>query len=128
MSHSNEGICIPDDFICPITQTIMEDPLMTKDGFCFERAAILEWIYKNGTCPLTRRPLASGQLVRNHALQNRIRHWCSANMTQDDLVSAASDQVSTTGSASSVHLRNIRKMVTLARQSIGSPAAELVCA
>ena len=69
-------IGIPDDFICPITQTLMRDPLVTKEGHSFERGAILEWIYANGTCPLTRRPLSSCQLIPNSALRIKIGKWC----------------------------------------------------
>lgn len=49
---------------------------MTRDGHNFERQAILEWIYQHGTCPLTRRPLKSSQLIPNHALENKISSWC----------------------------------------------------
>ena len=48
----------PDDkllksFICPITQELMKEPVMTKYGHLFEREAILAWIRKNQKCPLT---------------------------------------------------------------------------
>lgn len=31
---------MPNEFLCPIFQEIMKDPVLTVDGFCFERRAI----------------------------------------------------------------------------------------
>jgi hypothetical protein len=58
----------------------MRDPLMCRSGLSFERSAILSWIQRGeGTCPLTRRSLSVRDLVRNGALQSRIRAWCLVN-------------------------------------------------
>lgn len=38
---------IPDDYICPLTQDIMNNPVMAADGHSYEQSAILEWL-KNG--------------------------------------------------------------------------------
>lgn len=71
---------IPDDFICPITQEIITDPLMSRSGISFERSAILTWISEhNNTCPLTRNTLKASDLVPNHALKLRIQCWCEVN-------------------------------------------------
>lgn len=122
---------IPDGFICPITHAVMKEPLMTKEGFCFERKAILEWVLANGTCPLTRQPLSSTQLVPNHALKNRIQNWYRLQNNKNESFESLVDYgvaVSTTSSgASSVHLMNIRRMVTLARQNINPQMADLAC-
>ena len=37
---------IPSEFICPILQTMMEDPVLTIDGFTYDRIAITEWFSK----------------------------------------------------------------------------------
>jgi hypothetical protein len=42
-----------DAFICPITQEIMRDPVMTKYGHCFEKRVIETWVSEKGKCPLT---------------------------------------------------------------------------
>ena len=34
----------PDDFVCPITRCLFEDPVMASDGETYERAAIEKWI------------------------------------------------------------------------------------
>ena len=43
----------PEELICPITQTLFEDPCTTQDGFTFERAAIQKWFENHSTSPLT---------------------------------------------------------------------------
>ena len=120
MCTAEEGHSIPDDFLCPITQTIMEDPLMTRDGFSFEREAILQWISVDESCPFTRRPLSSSQLVTNNALKNRIRNWRIMQENKNDLPDA------TVANSSSDRLAQIKRMVQLARQQIHAPMADLV--
>mmetsp|Transcript_20664 Transcript_20664/g.44715 ORF Transcript_20664/g.44715 Transcript_20664/m.44715 type:complete len:198 (-) Transcript_20664:274-867(-) len=73
---SETEIEIPEEFICPITQEIMADPVVSMYGQSFERAAILEWL-ASGThdCPLSRRPLTLRGLITNHQLRSRIRDW-----------------------------------------------------
>eukprot|EP01047_Picozoa_sp_COSAG01_P075499 COSAG01_NODE_12955_length_1657_cov_2.930680_2_plen_162_part_00 len=48
---------IPDSFNCPITKSIMRDPVTTADGHSYEREAIQEWLQRNDTSPLTGAPL-----------------------------------------------------------------------
>jgi len=37
---------IPDEFLCPITNDVMEDPVVASDGYTYEKAAIEEWLQK----------------------------------------------------------------------------------
>ena len=50
---------IPPEFLCPITQEVMIDPVVTHDGNTYERTAITAWLAKHDTAPLTGEPLAS---------------------------------------------------------------------
>jgi hypothetical protein len=59
-------------FTCPISLEIMVDPVITKQGYSFERTAILNWLRTNKTCPLTREPLEQKDLVPNLALKRDI--------------------------------------------------------
>ncbi len=34
----------PVELVCPITQTLMQDPVLTVQGNVYERAAITEWL------------------------------------------------------------------------------------
>jgi U-box domain len=65
-----------DEFICPLTLTVMEDPVMTITGRSFERVAIMEWLARgNNTCPLSRQELHVYDLVTNHSLHAKIHKW-----------------------------------------------------
>ena len=49
---------IPPDFICPITQEIMRDPVIALDGHSYERTAITQWFGLGRIkSPLTNAPL-----------------------------------------------------------------------
>jgi len=51
-----------DAFLCPITLTIIEDPVVLH-GKYYSRAAILEWLRKNSTHPHTRKRAIRGQVT-----------------------------------------------------------------
>jgi hypothetical protein len=79
---SNNSIAedIPEEFLCPITQELMINPLMSRTGINYEKSAIMEWIsIHNNTCPMTRQPLRACDLVHNRKLQVKICKWCAAN-------------------------------------------------
>ncbi|KAK9676939.1 hypothetical protein RND81_11G111400 [Saponaria officinalis] len=73
-------VLIPDDFLCPITQDLMIDPVTLTTGHTFERTAILDW-FKRGNlrCPITRTALSGIILIPNKAVQSMISKWCAAN-------------------------------------------------
>ena len=58
--------------ICPITQDVMEDPVVCADGHSYERAAITQWLLARDTSPCTNAPLQHKNVVPNHALRNLI--------------------------------------------------------
>lgn len=64
-----------DAFICPITQEVMIDPVITPNGISFERTAILAWLSGHTTCPSSRDPLRADQLIPNRALKESIENW-----------------------------------------------------
>lgn len=64
----------PAEHYCPITQGIMKDPVVASDGFSYERAAILEWIMRHQSSPMTRAPMANDMHV-NQALKAMIGDW-----------------------------------------------------
>jgi len=57
---------------CPITQEIMEDPVVCADGHSYERSAITQWLLSRDTSPCTNTPLAHRNVVPNYALRNLI--------------------------------------------------------
>jgi len=61
---------------CPLTCERMLDPVIAADGMSYERTAIMEWFFKGHlTSPMTRRDLASHELIPNRALKSLIRDW-----------------------------------------------------
>jgi len=65
----------PEEFCCPITQDLMEDPVIAEDGNTYERTAIVEWIDKHGDSPISREPLNKEILIINRALKNQIEQY-----------------------------------------------------
>jgi len=72
---------IPECFICPMSQTPMEDPVMTVDGCVYERSYIEQWIRHRQqqklrvTSPATNQELPSHRLVSLSALQKAIEAY-----------------------------------------------------
>ena len=63
----------PNEFYCPITFGLMQDPVIAADGHTYEREAIEQWLVNNITSPKTNLPLPSTNLIPNIALRNTIR-------------------------------------------------------
>lgn len=67
---------IPDHFICPISQDIMTDPVLTPYGVSYERNEIVKWINVHHCDPINRsQSLQISQLVPNLALKGMIEQW-----------------------------------------------------
>ena len=63
----------PEELYCPITQTLMEDPVITVDGHTYERELIETWFQQGkNTSPLTNLPLNNLMLIPNLALKKLI--------------------------------------------------------
>ena len=66
----------PENFLCPITQEIMTNPVITKNGITFDRHALKLAIRQSGPkCPMTRAPLTMKDVVPNLALKSLIEEW-----------------------------------------------------
>ena len=64
-----------DEFTCPITQCIMEEPVMTNCGHSFESWAIRQHIEYNmgkAPCPKCRDPIQEDKLTLNYSLRDAI--------------------------------------------------------
>lgn len=74
--HYNKGDTIPNEFICPITNNVMFDPLLTIYGHTYEKSALILYLYNyNNTCPLTRKELNISNCIHNRILKNKIYLW-----------------------------------------------------
>lgn len=63
---------VPFEFLCPITNKIMNDPVTAADGFDYERKAIRRWFRRKRTSPMTNEELSDLTVRANDALRNRI--------------------------------------------------------
>ena len=58
--------------ICPITQEYMENPVITPSGNYYEKSAIIDWINKNQSDPLSREYLTVEMLVEDYEYKKQI--------------------------------------------------------
>ena len=68
---------LSESYICPIGQTILEDPVVADDGQTYERKYIIEWMKKSNTSPLTNEPFKSNDLKPNFMIKSQIENWKS---------------------------------------------------
>lgn len=89
-NEDDTNIIIPEDFVCPLTLELMDEPVMTRWGHSFERYAIMKWMEYHDHCPMTRNPISLQDVIVNRALKARIHAWknvqCdpSSRTTSDD--------------------------------------------
>jgi len=57
-----------EELLCNITMDTMEDPVLTCDGHCYERAAIVQWLRRHSISPRSNTQLATRALVTNRNL------------------------------------------------------------
>ena len=69
----------PDDFVCPITQALMEDPVLATDGHTYERRAIEAWLARRLTSPRTGGELQAPTVFPNHSMRRMIIEWREAH-------------------------------------------------
>jgi Mg-chelatase subunit ChlD len=72
---------INDNFYCPITYTIMLDPVIGPDGHTYERHAIQQWLTTSNVSPITKQIMSTKDLVPNIALRDTIQAFLALNPT-----------------------------------------------
>lgn len=75
--HSNSDTdvnpsILPTYFFCPITQCIMQDPVLTPDGNTFERRALLRYMVLYSCDPLTGRSLRPEEIKNDDLVRGKI--------------------------------------------------------
>ena len=63
MSSSNR--ILPNEFLCPISHILMNDPVTLQCGHTFDKINLIEWFSNNinKTCPTCRTTVASTETV-----------------------------------------------------------------
>lgn len=73
LKTKNKDSAIPDDYLCPITQEIMRDPVTCSDGHNYEKSAIEEWFSAGKhTSPMTNEEIEDLEVVANDELRDQI--------------------------------------------------------
>jgi hypothetical protein len=65
----------PEEFICPITMSVMNDPVILPSGHSYEREAIEQWVQAHQTDPLTMNAVTLEEVRPNRALKTAIERW-----------------------------------------------------
>jgi len=64
---------VPRHFLCPISHSVMIDPVVDPEGNSYERSAIEQWLSQHLTSPVTRSTLLPTDLTVNRALKEAIQ-------------------------------------------------------
>ena len=72
INHSDD---IPIEFMCPISQMIMIDPVKTSDDKTYDRRSIEKWFDIKTTSPLTGLYLNDISLTENKELYDQIQNY-----------------------------------------------------
>ncbi|KAK8406697.1 hypothetical protein O3P69_007344 [Scylla paramamosain] len=71
----------PSEFLCPITQELICDPVLCADGFTYERVAMEAWLASGKrTSPMTNEKLAHLVLTPNRTLRTLIQKYREDNI------------------------------------------------
>lgn len=73
------GDAVPDSLLCPVTQDLLREPVLTVDGHTYEYSAIRRWLESNSTSPVTGASLPSKTLVPNLAMRALVADWLQRN-------------------------------------------------
>lgn len=66
----------PDKFLCALSKTVMEDPVVVESGEVFERQKIEEWFAEGNTvCPATGQPVRPDVLISLPSVKREIVEW-----------------------------------------------------
>ncbi|XP_012858901.1 PREDICTED: U-box domain-containing protein 17-like [Erythranthe guttata] len=78
--HDHSFSHIPDDFRCPISLDLMNDPVIVASGHTYDRNSIAHWINTgHHTCPKSGQRLIHMALIPNYALRSVIQQWGQEN-------------------------------------------------
>ncbi|KAI5358581.1 putative ubiquitin-conjugating enzyme E2, von Willebrand factor, type A, U-box [Septoria linicola] len=74
---------VPDQFRCPISHALMEDPVKAADGFTYSRPAIEQWFNIRLSSPMTGLPLQSRALTTNDGVAAAVTSWITGSNLQE---------------------------------------------
>lgn len=75
------GATVPTAYECPITQDVMQDPVIAADGHTYERSAMEVWLKEHALSPMTGLPLPNKTLIPNRSLKACIEEYVAAQQS-----------------------------------------------
>ena len=70
-NKKTKGLEIPDFLLCPITDDLMEEPVVISSGFTYEKSEILKHFQTNGNFdPLNRDQVDPKILITNYNIKH----------------------------------------------------------
>jgi ubiquitin-protein ligase/uncharacterized protein YegL len=76
---TNLNLEVPEDYLCPMTHELFNDPVTAPDGHTYDRAAIYRWFQVRSTSPMTGLILNSTNLTTNRVMTRNVREWIAAD-------------------------------------------------
>ena len=71
----NKLLRISDNLKCPISQNIINEPVITPSGITYEKEEIIRWLIGSDVDPVSRQYFSLDQLVPNLAIKNIIHEF-----------------------------------------------------
>ena len=65
---------VPLEYLCPISQCLMNDPVVLDDGYSYDRLFIEEWLKTHDTSPFFG-VIISKRIIPNRNLNGQIKLW-----------------------------------------------------
>ena len=85
---------IPQEYICPISLELMEDPVICEDGYTYDKSSILR--LNTSISPITRQYINRSNLIPNRAIKDAIERFKSGGQnTQSNIQSNVNTNTNT---------------------------------
>jgi len=75
----SKSVDIPSEFLCPISNEVMKDPVIACDGHTYERSEIENYLKQHNKSPLTGEAAEHSFVFPNKAMKKQIEAFLSAN-------------------------------------------------
>lgn len=66
---------VPDEFKCPISLSVMREPVLCSDGFYYDRECIEDWLSAHSRSPMTNLRMDDKRTHRDRVLALKIAQW-----------------------------------------------------
>ena len=111
-------------YICPLTLTTMKDPVLARDGYCYERNAITKWINEHGNSPETNEKMTVDDIIPNDALRDILSHTLQSLSTS---TSTSASSTSTTSVTSKLQWKDQSKLYQALYHAYSTKVTSYAC-